>query len=298
VMGDAAELHQVLLNLCRNAVQASGRQPGRIEVLLEGVEVAPAFAERPIDPDEDASVIAARPEDGASGGMARPARILLGRLEPGPYVRITVSDTGEGMSPAVLSRIFEPFFTTRKLGEASGLGLAVVRGIVAAHGGAIIASSAPSHGTRVEVYLARAPRATELMADEVQYDRATSRVLLAGPAAEGLAPLRQILEAGGLTVDVVIGGRAALETFRAGPARWRLAILDGSLQDVSAELLSLEISRIRPEIQISLCSEQGKTLTLDRIRASGVTDFVAMPVDPEELTIAVERALRTGARRV
>ncbi len=298
VTGDAADLHQVLLNLCRNAVQAIGPRPGRIEVVLETLEIAPPFAERPIDPDEDASVIAARSNDGASADTLRSSRMLVGRLEAGPYVRITVGDTGEGMPPAVLSRIFEPFFTTRKLGEASGLGLAVVHGMVSAHGGAMIASSTPGQGSRIEVYLPRSHRATELIAEEVQPDRAANRVLLAGPATEGLAPMRQVLEAAGLTVDVVIGGRAALETFRADPEGWRMAVLEGGLEDVAAELLSLEISRIRPEIPIILCSEQGKILTLDRIRASGVTEVVAMPVEPEELAIAVERALRVGTRRV
>ena len=93
-------------------------------------------------------------------------------------------------------------------------------------------------------------------------------------------------------------GRAALEAFRANSGKWRAAVLEGGLQDVSAESLSVEFSRIRPELPIILCSEVGKIVTLDRIRASGVTEIVATPVDPGELAIAVERALRTGARRL
>ena len=96
----------------------------------------------------------------------------------------------------------------------------------------------------------------------------------------------------------MIGGRTALETFRADTGKWRAAVLEGGLQDVSAESLSLEFSRIRPDLPVILCSEVGKIVTLDRIRASGVTEIVATPVDPGELAIAVERALRTGARRV
>ncbi len=297
VMGDAAELHQVLLNLCRNAVQAIGSRKGRIEVSLDAIEVTPGFAERPIDADEDAAILAAESEGGAAAS-AHPARILAGRLEAGPYVRITVADTGEGMPATVLSRIFEPFFTTRKLGEAAGLGLAVVHGIVSAHGGAILASSTPGHGTRVEVFLPRSHRATELIAEEIDPDRAGPRVLLAGPAAEELAPLRRVLEGSGLTVETVTGGRAALETFRADHGRWRMAVLSDGLEDVAAESLSHEFSRIRPDLPIILCSGAGKTLTLDRLRAAGVTELVPMPVDPGELAIAVERALRIGARRV
>jgi len=298
VMGDAAELHQVLFNLCRNSIQAIGDRPGRIEILLEAVETTPAFAERPIDPHEDASVVAARAAESGSPGAARPSRIFLGRLEPGPYVRMTVSDSGEGMPAAILGRVFEPFFTTRKLGEASGLGLAVVHGIVSAHGGAIIASSTPGRGTRVEVFLPRSHRATELLADEIQSDRAETRVLLAGSTPEELTPMREVLEAAGLTVEAATNGRTALETFRSEPEGWRVVVLEDGLQDVSTESLGLEISRVRPDLPIILCFEPGKTVTLDRIRASGVTEFVATPVDPEELAVAVERALRTSARRV
>jgi CheY-like chemotaxis protein len=201
------------------------------------------------------------------------------------------------MPAAVLGRVFEPFFTTRKLGEASGLGLAVVHGIVAAHGGAIIASSTPGGGTRVEVFLPRSHRATELLADEIQSDRGETRVLLAGSTPEGLTPMRRVLESAGLTVEAATSGRAALETFRSEPEGWRVVVLEDGLQDVSTESLGVEISRVRPDLPIILCFEPGKTVTLDRIRASGVTEFVATPVDPEELAVAVERALRTSARR-
>jgi signal transduction histidine kinase len=298
VMGDAAELHQVLLNLCRNAVQAIGGRQGRIEVLLDAVEVTPGFAERPVNPDEDAAILGALPEEAGAAPSPRTARLFAGRLEPGPYVRIAVTDTGEGMPPSVLSRIFEPFFTTRKLGEGSGLGLAVVHGIVSAQGGAILASSTPGQGTRMEVYLPRSHRATELIAEEIDPDQAGPRVLLAGANAEALAPLRRILEAAALAVETVTGGRAALESFRADHGRWRMAVLANDMEDVSAESLSLEISRIRPDLPIILCAEVEKMLTLDRLRAAGVTETVPMPVDPGELAIAVERALRIGARRV
>jgi PAS domain S-box-containing protein len=298
VTGDAAELHQVLLNLGRNAVQAIGSRDGRIEVILEAVEVTPAFAEQPVDPDEDATLLAAGADETGAAPAARSARIFAGRLEPGPYVRMTVGDTGEGMPATVLSRIFEPFFTTRKLGEASGLGLAVVHGIVTALGGAILASSTPGQGSRFEIYLPRSHRATELLADEIDPEQAGPRVLLAGPVLDDLAPLRRVLEPAGLAVETVVGGRTALETFRADPGRWRVAVFAEPLEDVSAESLGAEISRIRPDLPIILCAEVGKRLTLDRQRAAGVTEIVPMPVDPGELAIAVERALRIGARRV
>jgi len=181
VMGDEAELHQVILNLCRNAVQAIGSGEGRITVVLETVELDPEFAARPIEPANDVAVAAAQagangePPPATGEAHAAPSQIFVGHLEPGPYVRLTVGDTGEGMDPATLSHMFEPFFTTRKLGEASGLGLAVVHGIVAAHGGGILVTSRRGEGTRVEVYLPRSYRATELMAEEIEASTRAAR---------------------------------------------------------------------------------------------------------------------------
>jgi DNA-binding NtrC family response regulator len=137
-----------------------------------------------------------------------------------------------------------------------------------------------------------------LLAEEIDPDQAGARVLLAGPADAELAPLRRVLEAAGLAVEGVVGGRAALETFRADAGRWRLVVLLDQLEDVAAESLSLEIFRIRPDLPIILCSELTKTLTFDRLRAVGMTELVPTPVDPGELAIAVEHALRIGARRI
>src|SRR5262249_3820340 len=263
VTGDETDLHQVLLNLCRNAVQAIDNRPGRIEVVLDAIDVDPAFAERPIEPTEDAAVIAAATDEAApEAAAARPARLFVGRLEPGPYVRMTVSDTGEGMPPAVLSRMFEPFFTTRKVGEASGLGLAVVHGIVSVHKGGILVSSTPGEGSRIEVYLPRSYRATELMAAEIATPEHQARVLLAGSDDADMATARATLERLGFSVGAIRGGRAALEAFRAQPEHWRAIVTDQELGDMSGEAFSVEISRVQPDLPIILCSGLTKSITL------------------------------------
>ncbi|HJY84953.1 MAG TPA: PAS domain S-box protein [Candidatus Binatia bacterium] len=118
-----SQLQQVLTNLCVNAIGALGEKGGVLEVRLQRVEVENDFARRQKD------------------------------LKPGPHLRLTVSDTGCGMTSAVQERIFEPFFTTRPVGEGNGLGLAIVHGIVTGHGGAITVESMPGKGTKFCIYL-------------------------------------------------------------------------------------------------------------------------------------------------
>jgi PAS domain S-box-containing protein len=118
-VADAAQLHQVLVNLCANASHAMRGADGVLTVRLENVVLGP-------------------------GGQP-----VVGRLPPGPYLKLSVRDTGHGIPPEVLPRIFEPFFTTKPVGEGTGLGLSVVHGIVQSHGGEIQASSAPDAGSMV-----------------------------------------------------------------------------------------------------------------------------------------------------
>jgi len=125
ILADATQIHQVLMNLCANAEYAMRHTGGVLAVRLEAVdgEAAPATAH----PD----------------------------LKPGPYSRLTVRDNGPGMTPEILERIFEPYFTTKPQGEGTGMGLAVVHGIVTSHGGTMTVTSAPGQGTTFEVYLPR-----------------------------------------------------------------------------------------------------------------------------------------------
>jgi signal transduction histidine kinase len=123
VLADTSQLHQVLLHLCTNAAHAMRETGGALHVRLEALRLL------------------------AEDALAPPG------LGAGPYVRLTVQDTGHGMPPEIQERIFEPFFTTKGPGEGTGLGLSVVHGIIASHGGAITVASAPNHGTTVRVYL-------------------------------------------------------------------------------------------------------------------------------------------------
>ena len=123
IVADPTQMQQVLMNLCTNAAHAMEREGGILQIKMADVEL------------------------GASDVR------FGGDLKPGRYVRVTVTDTGHGIDPAVIQRIFEPYFTTKEKGKGTGLGLAVVHGIVTAHNGAITVSSEPGKGTTFEVFL-------------------------------------------------------------------------------------------------------------------------------------------------
>jgi len=125
VLADVTQMHQVVMNLGANAGYAMRDTGGRLEVRLEAVEVD------------------------AAGAATHPA------LRPGPYVRLTMRDTGPGIPPDVLARMYEPFFTTKVVGEGTGLGLSVVHGIVESHSGAILVETPPGQGTTFTIYLPR-----------------------------------------------------------------------------------------------------------------------------------------------
>jgi signal transduction histidine kinase len=125
ILADATQLEQVVLNLCANAVDAMRKTGGVLEVRLEAVELTRAW-------------VARHPP-----------------IQPGPHLRLTVRDTGCGMTPAIREHIFEPFFTTKGAGEGTGMGLAIVHGIVTRHGGVITVESTPDQGTAFCVYIPR-----------------------------------------------------------------------------------------------------------------------------------------------
>jgi signal transduction histidine kinase len=127
ILADATQIHQVVLNLCSNAVHAMREKGGNLEVTWEAVDV-------------DASAAQAR------------------ELAPGAYARLTVRDTGHGIAPEYLERMFDPFFTTKGTGDGTGLGLAIVQRIVASHEGVIQVASTVGQGTTVEVYFPRLER--------------------------------------------------------------------------------------------------------------------------------------------
>jgi signal transduction histidine kinase/CheY-like chemotaxis protein len=263
VVGDATQLHQVAMNLCTNALQAM-EHGGVLTVVLDRESV--------------------------------PERRLLshGTLLPGPYVRLSVSDTGSGIPPAVLERMFDPFFTTKGIGEGTGLGLSLVHGIVADFAGAIDVATQAGVGTTFTVWLPASGETPRLLAEPVGelplgngetvmiVDDQRSLVAL---AEETLAELGY--EPAGFDSSV-----AALEAFRADPQRFDLVLTDETMPDLSGVELVREVRRVRPELPIVLMSGYSGARLTERARAAGVAELLRKPLVRRDIAEALARALR------
>jgi signal transduction histidine kinase/ActR/RegA family two-component response regulator/HAMP domain-containing protein len=259
-----SEIHQILLNLCINAHDAMEGMPGRIAISLGRGAAAPG---------------AMAPPQGAP-----PARVTGGRLDPGrPYACLTVADSGTGMDQLTLSRIFEPFFTTKERGRGTGLGLAVVHGIVMAHDGAYVVESRRGQGTRFSIYLPLeaglpVPGATDPAADPAP--RGTESVLVIDDDADLLEMTAAALERFGYDVTSSNDPVEALAAIAVDPGAWDVVVSDQVMPGLSGLDLLAKIKRIRPDCPVILCTGFTDDMSEARARALGADGFFWKPVEP------------------
>jgi signal transduction histidine kinase len=262
VLADPTQLHQVLLNLCANAEYAMRETGGLLEIRLEPVEV-------------DEQVTAQHLE-----------------LPAGPYVRITVTDTGHGMTSDVVDRIFEPFFTTKRPGEGTGMGLALVHGIVASHGGVVTVASVVGQGTTFTIYL---PRIDDSVRDEAAQEGSlptgAERVLFVDDEESLVSLGQEILMLLGYDVVVCTSSIEALEVFRMAPQRFDLVITDQTMPHMTGEELALELRRLRSDIPIILCTGFSHIMYAERAQELGIDAFLMKPLAMQDLAQVIQQVL-------
>jgi len=268
ILGDATQVHQLLMNLVANAEHAMRERGGVLEVAVQAFAVEPALA------------------------------AALPPLQPGPHVRLRVRDTGRGMTPEVRERIFDPFFTTTPAGEGTGMGLAVVHGIVAAHGGAITVETAPGQGTTFDVYLpALAERpAAEQPASQAAALGGCEAVLLVDDEESLVALWSRRLRALGYRVTACTSGVEALQAFRAAPQAFDVVVTDQTMPHLTGDSLAAELLRLRPDLPIILCTGYSQTLDEEQALALGIRAFLLKPCRLEDLAGAIRGALGEPAR--
>jgi CheY-like chemotaxis protein len=262
----APQLHQVLLNLCSNAEHAMRATGGILEVGLDAIEVPVDFA------------------------VAHPP------LQPGPCIRLAVSDTGHGMTPEILERIFEPFFTTKSVGEGTGLGLAVVHGIVTDHAGTITVTSAPGQGTTFTIYMPRSDEAVPPELSEAPLPQGHEHLLLVDDEASMVHAWQHILESLGYTVVAYTSSVEALAAFAATPQAFDLVITDQTMPRLTGEAFACEIRRIRPQMPIILCTGFSDTMTAAQATALGINAYVLKPLSIRECSQVIRRVLEQARR--
>ncbi|MBW1740158.1 MAG: response regulator [Deltaproteobacteria bacterium] len=264
ILADPTQIHQVMMNLCTNAYYAMRERGGVLEVSLSEIDV-----------DLDAEALPQHLD-----------------MKPGPYVKLTVSDTGPGMEPAVLERIFDPYFTTKGLGEGTGMGLAVVHGIVKGHGGGITVHSKLGQGTTFHVYL---PRFESAVAPEARtaepIPKGKEHILFVDDEEQLVRMAHQALKRLGYEVTVRTSSVEALEAFRAQPDKFDIVITDQTMPNMTGIGLAKELLRIRPDIPIILCTGFSEAITPERAKAMGIREFIMKPIVTSDIAKSIRRVL-------
>jgi PAS domain S-box-containing protein len=262
VFANPTQIHQILLNLCTNAAHAMREKGGAITVSLDN-QIMTRYAP-PIDPD----------------------------LRPGPYVKLTVTDTGTGIAPEIMHRIFDPFFTTKQTGEGTGLGLSMVYGIVKGSGGTVTVRSEPGLGSTFDLYLPAIPDAMEESKDaEESIPKGNERILLVDDEQVLVNMWKAVLDDLGYRITTTTESLNALKIFQDAPDRFDLIITDMTMPGLTGTDLAKEILKLRPQIPIILCTGYNELVNEVEAKAIGIREFAMKPLNLELIATLIRKAL-------
>jgi PAS domain S-box-containing protein len=254
VLADAAQIHEVVVNLTTNAAHAIGRQSGSIDYVLEAVQV----------------------EERGANGLD---------LAPGRYALLTATDSGCGMDEATKTRIFDAYYTTKPVGEGTGLGLSMVYGVMQSHGGTVTVDSAPGKGSTFRLYFpATGESALEALAHRREVDLSVGMRIMYVDDEEAIVSLAtRSLSRLGHSVSGFTDPKAALERFRAHPEQFDVVVTDLSMPGMSGIDLSRRLLAIRAEVPVLMTSGYCSAEDEAGARAAGVREVVLKPIDIYEL---------------
>jgi CheY-like chemotaxis protein len=261
ILGDPVQVQQILMNLCTNAAYAMQDKGGTLDIELSGYSASLS--------------------NGEPHGM-----------NPGLYMKLTVRDTGIGISPDNMDKIFDPFFTTKKVGEGTGLGLSVVHGIVKQHEGYITVESEPDKGSTFTVYLPQI--AGEPETDAVSDDRiptGSERILFVDDEEALVEMGEDILAELGYDVTSRMDSREALALLKSDPSRFDLVITDQTMPEMTGIELAREVLAIRADMPIIMCTGFSYVVDADKAEAAGIKAFVMKPLTKREIARTIRKVL-------
>ena len=268
VLGDPNQIHQLLVNLCTNAAHAMRDQGGLLEVGLTRVEL-----------NQESST----------------EYLELGQ---GRYIRLRVRDTGQGMDEETLKRIFEPFFTTKDQGEGTGMGLAVVHGIVKSHGGAITVSSRPGQGSCFEIFLPLLEKEASGMKPEAwaPVPTGSEHILFVDDEVFIVDIYQQILTNLGYKVTVRTSPVEALKVFKADPLAFDLVLTDQTMPKMTGTEMAKQMFDIRPDLPLILCTGFSDPSMAERAQKLGIKKMAMKPLVIKEVATIIREALAGRAQ--
>jgi len=264
VLADPTQIHQIIMNLATNAAYAMKKSGGILEVTLADI-TGPG-------------------DKGISGE----------NLSRTPYIKLTVLDTGEGINNDTMERLFEPYFTTKKQGEGSGMGLAVVHGIVKGYGGEITVESTPGKGSAFYIFLPaiEGEKESEELGNKEDLARGNETILLVDDEEMLVVEfLSQILEDLGYNVIAKTCSLEALKEFEEDPEKFDLVITDQIMPELTGSELAKELLLIRPDIPVILCTGFSEVISPEKVKEIGIKEFVMKPFDIKQLAKLIRKVL-------
>jgi PAS domain S-box-containing protein len=262
IFADPTQIHQVIMNLCTNSAHAMEDSGGILQVSLSNFELSARRASQ-------------YPE-----------------LNPGPYVKLSISDTGRGMDAVTMSRIFDPYFTTKEQDKGTGMGLAVVHGIVKGHGGGIHVESTPGEGTRFDILFPIMRKQIISETEELKTLPTGNEHILFIDDEDFLIDLgKNMLKKLGYRVEARTQPVEALEVFRTAPDKFDLVISDMTMPSMTGDTLATELMKIRPDLPVIICTGYSERIDDQRAQELGIKGLMMKPFTIRGLSKTVRNAL-------
>jgi PAS domain S-box-containing protein len=260
IMGNSTQVHQVLMNLCTNAAHSMEQSGGLLSLSLKDVVL-----------DKKDFVIG---------------------LKPGNYIEIKVSDTGVGIARDNLELIFEPYFTTKATGKGTGMGLAMVQGVIESYGGKITVDSKLGKGTIFKIYVPiTKKRSAQIEYVSEQLPTGTERILFVDDEAPIAKMGSQILERLGYSLTSRTSSVESLELFQTKPNDFDLVVTDMTMPNLTGDKLAIELMKIRPDIPVILCTGYSNKISDETASEIGIKAFAYKPVVKADLAKTVRKVL-------
>ncbi|AGF77170.1 PAS domain S-box [Desulfocapsa sulfexigens DSM 10523] len=262
ILADPTTLHQIVVNLCTNAFHAMEKEKGTLSVSLCRKDI--------------------QAEDISGNGVS-----------PGPFIVLSVSDTGHGMDKKTIERIFEPYFTTKKVGKGTGLGLAVIHGIVKDYKGFIQVESEPGKGSTFHVHFPVLEHVVSIQekTKEALLPSGSEHIFIVDDESSIINLQKLVLEGLGYSVTAATSSEKAFEKIYLQPEQFDLLITDQTMPGLSGIELAQEVLKIKPTMPIILCTGYSTVATEESVLAIGIKKYAKKPVDRSTLARIVRQVL-------
>ena len=262
IRSDPTIIYQVLMNLCSNASHAMEHTGGAIMIRMQNIFLDAAMPDIP-------------------PGLAS-----------GKYIQLMVTDTGPGIDPAIINRIFDPYFTTKEIGKGTGMGLAVVQGIVKSHSGAVVVTNRPGRGATFTVYLPLTDAHPEAETWKPKILELGDETILFVDDEKSIVDMcSEMLTRLGYQVETAMTPLAALDQFQSNPKHFDLVITDMTMPHMTGLQLTKRIKAVNPRMPVILCTGFSGYITPENAQAMGIQGYLMKPIVKLEMAKTVRRVL-------